>query len=119
MSGYDLEADLVEDCRKAAVTMGVVFERVGQRDARKAGSDRGVPDVLVTARGRVTPCEFKRPKDQGGRFSLDQLVAAEKRRRLGVETYAPTSLPQFVALLNWLRCGSGPLCQDCPTVPNP
>ena len=117
MSGYELEADLVEDCRKAAVTMGVVFERVGQRDARKAGSDRGVPDVLVTARGKLIPCEFKRPKAAGGRFSLDQLCAAERRRACGVETYAPTSLPHFVALLNWARCGTGPVCQDCPTVP--
>jgi hypothetical protein len=116
---YLLEADLVEDCRKAAVTMSVAFERIGQRDARKAGSDRGAPDVLVSARGRLVPCEFKRPKDQGGRFSLDQLVAAEKRRRCGVETYAPTSLPQFVALLNWLRCGTGPVCPSCPTVPSP
>lgn len=117
MTGYELESDLVEDCRKAATTMGVVFERIGQRDARKAGSDRGAPDVLVAACGRMVPVEFKRPRT--GRFSLDQLVAAERRRACGVETYAPTSLPQFVALLNWLRCGSGPLCQDCPTVPGP
>jgi hypothetical protein len=112
---YTLESELVEDCRRAAEAMLVCFERVQQRDARKAGSDRGVPDVLVSAGGRLIPCEFKRPK--GGRFSLDQLVAAERRRAGGVETYAPRSLQEFVSLLNWARCGSGEVCPGCPTVP--
>lgn len=114
---YLLEADLVEDCRKAAVTMGAFFERIGQRDARKAGSDRGAPDVIIYAAGRVAFCEFKR--SSGGRFSLDQLVAAERRRAQGIETYAPSRLEHGVALLNWMRCGTGPVCQDCPTVPGP
>ena len=112
---YQLESELVEDCRKAAVAMGLMFERIGQRDARKAGSDRGAPDVLLYGGGTVAPCEFKRV---GGRFSLDQLVAAERRRACGVETYCPDTLEAFMALANWMRCGRTARPR-CPVVPAP
>ena len=114
---YLIEAELVEDARKAAEAMSVVYERIGQRDARKAGTDRGVVDVIMYANGRVALCEFKR--SDGGRFSLDQMVAAEKRRAVGIETYAPSRLQHAVALMNWLRCGTGAVCVDCPRVPGP
>lgn len=117
MRGYELEADLVESARQVAIRMGVVYERIGQRDARKAGTDRGVVDVILYANGRVALCEFKRTS--GGHFSLDQLCGAERRRAVGVETFAPSRLEHAAALMNWMRCGTGPVCPDCPTVPNP
>ena len=120
---YLLEADLVQDCRRAAEAMGVVLEVAGQLKAKGSGSDRGLPDGFLSAGGKLIPVEFKRPAtDDGtraGRFSLDQLCAAERRRRCGVETYCPQTLEQFTALVNWARCGTGPVCQDCPTVPGP
>lgn len=117
---YTLESDLVADAKRACEAMGVVLEVAGQRRADKAGQDRGLPDAFLHAGGRTWCLEFKKPKAKGercGRFSLDQLVAAERRRRCGVETYAPSILEHVVALANFARCGSGVVCQDCPTVP--
>lgn len=119
---YLLEADLVADCRAACEAIGAFLEVAGQLRAKGSGSDRGLPDAFLSAGGKLLPVEFKRPASDGtraGRFSLDQIAAAEKRRRCGVETYAPDSLEAFVRLVNWARCGTGPVCPGCPTVPNP
>ena len=120
---YALETDLVTACHETVVELRDTWgqpihgERLNQRRADLAGSDRGAPDYLLTAGGRQLPLEFKRA--EGGRFSLDQLVAAERRRKAGVETYAPTSVAHFDALWRWaLRRREG-ICPDCPVVPDP
>lgn len=114
MKGYELEAELVADCRRAAEAMSVVLEVAGQYRADKAGQDRGFPDAVLHAGGRSLLVEFKRPKtrhSRAGRCSLDQLAAAERRRRCGVDTYLVDSLNDFVALVNRARTGKplGPL----------
>lgn len=117
---YVLESALVQDCKVAADALGVCLEVIGQRKAKGSGTDRGVADALLHAGGKSLNVEFKRPESDGtraGRFSLDQLAAAERRRHQGVETYAPSTLEHFVALVNWARCGTGPVCRGCPTVP--
>jgi len=123
---YELESELVNACHQTVIELrdtwmqSIHGERINQRRADKAGSDRGSPDYLLYVNGWVHVIELKRSK--GGRFSLDQMVAAERRRAAGVETYAPTRLLQFDALVKWsmrtnpsTECG----CPDCPTVPAP
>lgn len=108
MKGYELEAELVADCRRAAEAMSVVLEVAGQYRADKAGQDRGFPDAVLHAGGRSLLVEFKRPKarhSRAGRCSLDQIAAAERRRSCGVETYLVDSLGDFVALVNYARTG--------------
>lgn len=120
MSPYLLESSLVADILAAAERMGLYCEQLGQRKAKGSGTTTGAPDLILYGNGRMVPLEVKRPKTDGtraGRFSLDQLVAAENRRHRGVETYAPSTLEHAVSLMNWIRCGTGPVCQDCPTVP--
>ncbi|HEY5474729.1 MAG TPA: hypothetical protein VIK32_16260 [Candidatus Limnocylindrales bacterium] len=117
---YLLEADLVDDCRRAATALQVVFEVAGQRVAKASGSSKGLPDAFLCVSGWHHPLELKRPASKGaeaGRFSLDQLVAAERRRAQGVETYAPRALEQFVALVNWSRRHRDGVCPGCPVVP--
>ena len=122
MTPYLLESHLVADCRRAAEAMGVVLEVAGQLRAKGSGSDRGLPDGFLHAGGRTLCVEFKRPAtDDGtraGRFSLDQLAAAERRRLCGVETYVPSSLQEFVRLANWARHGDPHDLPDCATVPH-
>jgi hypothetical protein len=118
---YLLEADLVDDCRRAATALQVHLEVAGQHVARKSGSSKGLPDAFLYVAGWHHPLELKRPASQGisaGRFSLDQMVAAERRRAQGVETYAPRTLEQFVALVNWSRRHAAGVCPDCPVVPD-
>jgi hypothetical protein len=119
--GYELEAELVSACKLAAGHKGLFLEVAGQRKAKGSGSDRGLPDAFLCAGGRMLPIEFKRPKTDGTRrgvFSLDQLVAAERRRACGVETYCPDTLEAFTALANWMRCGRTARPR-CPVVPGP
>ena len=67
----------------------------------------GVPyDPMVLKRRKATPSQVG-------------LTAAERRRKCGVTTYAPTTLPEFVCLVNWARFGAGKVCPSCPVVPNP
>jgi len=131
-SNYELEEELVTKCHKTVTELrdtwhqSIHGERINQRRADKAGSDKGSPDYLLCVNGWHHPLEFKRSK--GGRFSLDQMVAAERRRRCGIETYAPTSIAHFDALVKWSQ-RMAPLfstahpynlvCPDCPTVPAP
>ena len=108
MKGYELEAELVADCRRAAEAMSVVLEVAGQYRADKAGQDRGFPDAVLHAGGRSLLVEFKRPKarhSRAGRLSLDQIAAAERRAACGVETYLVDSVDDFTALVNWARTG--------------
>jgi hypothetical protein len=131
-STYELEDELVNACHETVTEMrdkiGIAIhgERLNQRRPDKAGSDCGSPDYLLVVNGWHHPLEFKRSK--GGRFRLDQMVAAERRRAAGVETYAPTRLLQFDALVKWSMKHQGssgreagwiPICPDCPTVPAP
>lgn len=122
--GYELESALVTDCRLAANSMHVKLEVAGQRKARGSGSDKGLPDGFLCVAGWMHPCEFKRPKTQdatAGRFSYDQLVAAQRRAEQGVYTYAPRLLPEFVSLVNWSRrhapTKAPQRCPACPVVP--
>ena len=120
MSPYKFESDLVADMKRAAEAMGAVLEVAGQRNAKKSGSDRGLPDCFLAAGGQYIPIEVKRPEStdtRRGRFSNDQLAAAERRRGCGVETYSPTDLSEFVHLANWARCKGQGRCRACPTVP--
>lgn len=121
-----LEFDLVTECHQMVCTLRDEYhrpihgERIGQRRADKAGQDIGAPDYLLCVNGWHHPLEFKRAA--GGCFSLGQLVAAERRRAAGVETYAPTSFAEFDALRRWSERNeafgtSGVICPDCPTVP--
>lgn len=119
-----LESDLVDDCRLAAKTMGVCLEVAGQRKAKGSGSSKGLGDAFLCVRGWHHPLELKRPASRGterGRFSYDQIVAAERRRAQGVETYAPRTLPEFVNLVNWSRRnnpGEPIVCLGCQRVPS-
>ena len=120
MSPYVIESELVNDLVLAAEKMGVYVEQVGQRRAKGSGTSRGVTDLILYAGGKMLPVEVKRPKTdgtRGGRFSLEQLAAADRRRGCGVETYAPDSLEAFTCLVNWARFGVGKVCPSCPTVP--
>lgn len=120
-SAYELEEELVTKCHRGVCELrdtwgiGIHGERLNQRRADKSGSDRGSPDYLLCVSGWHHPLEFKRRGD--GRFSLDQMVAAERRRAAGIETYAPTSTAQFDALVRWSRKYFKGVCPDCPTVP--
>lgn len=129
-STYELEDELVNACHQTVIELRDTWmqpihgERINQRRADKAGSDRGSPDYLLYVNGWHHPLEFK--KSKGGRFSLDQMVAAERRRRCGVETYAPTSVAHFDALVKWSKrsrphdsrdVGWIPICDGCPRVP--
>jgi hypothetical protein len=120
---YLLEADLVDDCRRAAEALGAFLEVAGQRSAKGSGSSRGLPDAFLCVGGWHHPIELKRPASRGtpaGRFSYDQIIAAERRRAQGVETYAPRTLEEFVALANWSRRHRperGLACDLCPVVP--
>lgn len=120
---YELEAEFVDACHKTVCALRDTWgkrihgERINQRRADKAGSERGAPDYLLCVNGWHHPLEFKRAK--GGRFSLDQMVAAERRRAAGVETYAPTCLPEFDGLLRWSERNRTGVCRDCPAVPAP
>lgn len=125
-SPYHLESDLVTACHNTVCELRDTWhrpihgERLNQRRADKAGSDRGSPDYLLCVNGWQHALEFKRV--DGGKFSLDQLVAAERRRAAGVETYAPTTFAEFDALRRWSERNSPgkvhwSVCPDCPTVP--
>ena len=125
-NAYEIEEELVTACHLTVVELRdkwqvpIHGERLNQRRADKAGSDKGSPDYLLCVGGWNHPLEFKRAK--GGRFSLDQMVAAERRRKAGVVTYAPTSVTEFDGLVKWSRrtLPSLPLvlvCLACPTVP--
>jgi len=127
-SNYELEDELVDACHKTVVDLRDTWgqrihgERINQRRADKAGSDKGSPDYLLCVNGWHHPLEFKRSK--GGRFSLDQMVASERRLNAGVNTYAPTSVTHFDALVKWSQRHPPErtdewLCPDCPTVPSP
>jgi hypothetical protein len=120
-NNYELEDELVNACHFTVNELRDVWmqpihgERINQRRADKAGSDKGSPDYLLCVAGWHHPLEFKRVK--GGRFGLDQIVAAERRRKAGVETYAPTRVTEFDALLTWSKRHFKGVCPDCPVVP--
>jgi len=124
-SAYELEDELVTACHKTIIELRDTWlqpihgERINQRRADKAGSDKGSPDYLLCVNGWHHPLEMKRVK--GGRFSLDQMVAAERRRNAGVETYAPTRITEFDALVSWSKrqhpIGVIRRCPGCPVVP--
>lgn len=123
-NAYLFEADLVNDCTLAADTMGVFLEVAGQRKAKGSGSSKGLGDGFLCVAGWHHPLELKRAASKGterGRFSYDQIVAAERRRAQGIETYAPRTLQEFVNLVNWSRRhypgGDYLPCPGCPTVP--
>ena len=120
---YEIEADLVNSCHLTVCELRDTYhkaihgERIAQRRADKAGQDKGSPDYLLTVNGWQHPLEFKRAK--GGRFSLDQMVSAERRFTAGVVTYAPTSVVHFDALIRWSEQHRNGICFDCPMVPMP
>lgn len=123
-AGYEFESALVTDCRLAAGRMVVKLEVAGQRKAKSSGSDKGLPDGFLCVSCWHHPLEFKRAKGAdtpAGRFSYDQLVAAQRRADQGVYTYAPRLLPEFVALVNWSRRHAPSRmptrCTACPVVP--
>jgi len=127
-SAYELESELVNACHKTITELRDTWlqpihgERINQRRADKAGSDRGSPDYLLYVNGWAHVIELKRTA--GGRFSLDQMVAAERRRKAGVETYAPTRVTEFDALVAWSKRNSpfmvqNVICPGCPVVPAP
>lgn len=121
MSGYEFEAALVTDCHQTVCefrdTWGKAIhgERINQRRADKAGSDKGSPDYLLCVNGWQHAIEFKRAK--GGRFSLDQMVAAERRLKAGVVTYAPRRIMDFDKLIAWSERHREGVCPFCPQVP--
>ncbi len=120
MSGYELEADLVNACHALAEKCGLKLERIGQRKSKGSGTDRGAPDAFLYVCGFAHPLEFKRPQTSGtraGRFSNDQLVAAEKRAAEGVATYAPRTLQEFANLVGWSRRNAGRYRATCPSCP--
>ena len=116
-----IESDLVNACHLVVCELRDTWhqpihgERINQRRADKAGSDCGAPDYLLSVNGWHHACEFKRTA--GGRFSLGQLVAAERRRKAGVETYAPRTRVEFESLLRWSQRHETGVCPDCPLVP--
>lgn len=121
LPAYEIEADLVTACHLTVCELRDTYhraihgERIAQRRADKAGQDIGSPDYLLTVNGWHHPLEFKRAK--GGRFSLGQMVAAERRFAAGVVTYAPTRLLHFDALVRWSEQHREGICPDCPRVP--
>ena len=93
-------------------------EPSGPKGRRRKGPGR--TDYLLCVNGWQHPLEFKRC--DGGRFSLDQMVAAERRRKAGVETYAPIRVTEFDALVAWSLRNSpfmvqNVICPGCPVVP--
>jgi hypothetical protein len=120
MSGYELEAGLVTACAALATRCGLKLERIGQRKAKGSGTDRGAPDAFLYVAGFAHPLEFKRPKSdatRAGRFSHDQIVAADRRRAQGVETYAPRQLQEFANLIGWSKRNAGRYRLTCPACP--
>lgn len=105
---YEFEADLIADCKRAAETLQVYLELTGQYRADKGGQDAGFPDGILHGGGRTLLIEFKRPRTrdgQRGRITYEQLIAAERRKARGVDTYLCDSLEEFAALANYARVG--------------
>ena len=90
------EADLVTASVKIAKQVGVYLERVGQRDARGSGSDRGVTDTLLSINGHYLPIEFKFGDNK---MSKAQEEAARKRADNGVFTFVPYTLEDFIDII--------------------
>lgn len=120
---YELESDLMSSLALVAKTCGVYLEVAGQRKAKGSGSTRGLPDGFLYVAGFCHPLEAKRCKALAGRdgtFSNDQIVAADRRRSEGVQTYAPRTPQHLADLIGWSRRNAGryrATCPDCPVVP--
>lgn len=60
-----LESDLADQCREAATAMGAYLMEVGQYNAKRSGTTRGFPDLVLVCAGHIVLIELKRHKDCG------------------------------------------------------
>ena len=105
-----LERDLVQDCRISAAAMGVFLAEVGQRDARKAGTTKGYPDLTLMVAGHVVLIEVKRPataEHPHGYLSLGQSAFVARAHEMGVRVEVIETVAQFEALVNVCRRSRG------------
>jgi len=102
----ELEADLVNRCRETAKAMGVYLMEVGQYNAKRSGTTRGFPDLVLVCAGHVVLIELKRLKVKGvpgGILSLHQEAVITKCADQGVTVHVVDRLEQFVGIVNWCR----------------
>ena len=102
----ELESDLVDRCRQYAERMGVYLMEVGQWNAKRSGTTRGFPDLVLVCAGHVVPIEVKRLKmkgEQGGRLSIWQQAVITRCAEQGVKVYVVDRVEDFVRLVNECR----------------
>ena len=106
MTAPTLERDLVADCQRSAEAMNAFLAVVGQRNAKKAGSTLGFPDLVLMCAGQVHLIECKRPKaddHRAGELRLGQSAFIDKAAEHGVKVHAIWTLDEFVAIVNGCR----------------
>jgi hypothetical protein len=108
----DSEAALVRDCIHAAEALRCYCEWISQRGGKGSGTTRGAPDCLLYCNGYVVPIELKRAKSRdgspGGKLSYDQIVAIERRRAQGVDTFVVDDVQMFATIVGACRRGTLP-----------
>jgi hypothetical protein len=101
-----LERDLVAECQRSAERMNAFLAVVGQRNAKKAGSTLGFPDLVLFCAGQVRLIELKRTKtadSQRGRLNLGQIAFIEKADEQRVTVHVVDRVEDFEALVNGCR----------------
>jgi hypothetical protein len=101
-----LERDLVADCRRSAEAMNAFLAVVQQHVAKKSGTTRGFPDLVLICAGKVVLIEVKRPKTAEhprGYLSLGQSAFIARAAEMGVQVEVIDSVEDFEALVNSCR----------------
>jgi len=105
-SAYELEKDLVEQCRQRAEDMGCWVAFVGQRKAKGSGTTVGYPDMTLFCNGWVVLIELKRTKTadgQAGTLNLGQIAFIEKAAGQAVRIPVIDSVDDLTAVINECR----------------
>ena len=101
-----LERDLVADCRRSAEAMNAFLAVVQQHVAKKSGTTRGFPDLVLICAGKVVLIEVKRPKTAEhprGVLSLGQSAFIARALEMGVQVEVIETVREFEALVNGCR----------------
>jgi len=106
VSAPALERDLVREIITVAAAMNCFVAVVGQRNARKAGSTLGFPDLALLCAGQVRLIELKRTKAPGQRrgvLSLGQEAFIARAAEQHVHVFVIDDVQQFISLVNACR----------------
>jgi len=101
-----LERDLVDQCRESAVAMNAFLAVVQQHVAKKSGTTRGFPDLVLICAGKVVLIECKRPKTAEhprGYLSLGQSAFIARALEMGVQVEVIETVREFEQVVNSCR----------------